>query len=208
MKRIFFLLFAVCVSNCWAVAQSPSRNDTVSPTAPLNDGRSPEPQKELSRDFTIGPGDVLSITVWHEPDLTNKVTVRPDGKISMPLLNDLQASDLTPKELQQQITEALKNFVSGPQVSVIVQEIHSQTVYITGSVARPGAYPLGRPLTVMELLVLAGGLSESAKAEEIQILRREADKLHRFRFNYKQFVEGRNYQQNIFLRPSDMVIVP
>jgi polysaccharide export outer membrane protein len=189
----------------WAASQTISKN-TFLPPQP-RDGRA-DVQTESTEDFTIGPEDVLSITVWHEPDLTNRVTVRPDGKIGIPLLNDVQASGLTPKQLQEQITEGLKKFVSGPQVSVVVQEIHSQIVYITGAVARPGVYPLGRPLTVMEVLVRSGGLTEFAKSEEIQVLRKEGGKLRRLRFNYKQFAEGKNYQQDISLRSGDMIIVP
>ncbi len=199
----------VCVSSDWALAQNVARNNLVPAAGQPTGGGSPDAQSEAAQEFTIGPEDVLSITVWHEPDLSNtKVTVRPDGKIGIPLLNDIQAGGLTPKQLQEQVTEGLKQFVTGPQVSVIVQEIHSQIVYVTGAVARPGAYPLGRPMTVMELLVRAGGLSDFAKSEEIQILRKESDKLRRYRFNYKQFSEGRNYQQDISLRSGDMIIVP
>jgi polysaccharide export outer membrane protein len=159
-------------------------------------------------EFIVGPEDVLSIIVWHEPELTeNKVIVRPDGKIGLPLLNDVQAAGLTPKHLQENITEAFKTFVTDPQVSVLVQEIHSQVVFITGAVKAPGAYPIGGPTTVMELLVRAGGLVEFAKSDEIQIVRKEAGKPRRFVFNYKQFVEGKNYQQNLRLRSGDMVIV-
>ena len=205
MTRINYVLLLICMFSGWAVSQSVPKK-TFLPGQP-RDGRA-DVQTEPPEDFTIGPEDVLSITVWHEPDLTNRVTVRPDGKIGIPLLNDVQASGLTPKQLQEQITEGLKKFVSGPQVSVVVQEIHSQIVYVTGAVARPGVYPLGRPMTVMELLVRSGGLTEFAKAEEIQILRKEAGKLRRFRFNYKQFAEGKNYQQDTQLRSGDMIIVP
>jgi len=165
-------------------------------------------QQTIPDDYIIGPEDVLSIAVSHEPDLTNKVTVRPDGKIGVTLLNDVQASGLTPKQLQERITEGLKQFVTVPQVSVIVQEIHSPIVFATGAVGKPGVYQLGRPTSVMELLVRAGGLSEFAKADDIQVLRKESGKIYRFRFNYKQFVDGSNYAQDIPLRSGDMVIVP
>jgi polysaccharide biosynthesis/export protein len=165
-------------------------------------------QQTIPDDYIIGPEDVLSIAVAHEPDLTNKVTVRPDGKIGVGLLNDVQASGLTPKQLQERITDGLKQFVTVPQVSVIVQEIRSPIVFATGAVSRPGVYQLGRPTSVMELLIRAGGLSEFAKADDIQVLRKEAGKTYRFRFNYKQFVDGSNYAQDIPLRSGDMVIVP
>jgi polysaccharide biosynthesis/export protein len=159
-------------------------------------------------EFIIGTEDVLSVFVWHEPELTNKVVVRPDGKIGIPLLNDVQASGLTPKQLQENIAQGLKRFITGAQVTVVVQEIHSQVVYITGAVAKPGVYPLGGPLTVMEILVRAGGVADFAKTEEIQILRKTGDKPNRFRFNYKTYSEGKDYQQNIPMRNGDMVIVP
>src|SRR5713226_8238813 len=187
MKHILFALFAICIFSARGISEESS-----------------DPEE-----FVIGPEDILSIFVWHEPDLTNKVTVRPDGKIGLPLLNDVQASGLTPKRLQENITESLKRFLTtGPQVSVVVQEIRSQVIYITGAVAKTGVYPLGGPTTVMEALVRAGGIAEFAKAEEIQILRKSGDKPRRFRFNYKTFSDGKDYQQNIQLRNGDMVIVP
>ena len=153
MRQIISLLFVVCVFNGWAMSQTVSRNNLARVEGQPKDGRVSDAQTEPPQEFTIGPEDILQITVWHEPDLTNRVTVRPDGKIGIPLLNDIQAGGLTPKQLQEQITEGLKLFVSGPQVSVVVQEIHSQIVYVTGAIARPGAYPLGHPMTVMQLLV-------------------------------------------------------
>jgi polysaccharide export outer membrane protein len=164
------------------------------------------PQTE---EFIIGPEDVLSVIVWHEPEFTNsRVIVRPDGKIGITLLNDVQASGLAPKQLQARLTEELKKYISNPQVSIIVQEIHSQVAYVTGAVNRPGVYALGGPTTVMEILVRAGGLGEFAKVDDIQILRKEGEKQRRFRFNYKLFSEGKDYQQNILIRSGDMIIVP
>jgi polysaccharide export outer membrane protein len=209
MKKILLLVFVVSMLCSRSAAQTLSRNNLTRSDGNVGDKRQTDPQPEGTEDFVIGPEDVLSVMVWHEPELTNnRVTVRPDGKIGLPLLNDVQASNLTPQQLQEQITEGLKLFIANPQVSVIVQEIHSQIVFITGAIGKAGAYPLGRPMTVMELVVRAGGPSEFAKAEEIQILRKEAGKLRRFRFNYKQFAEGKDYKQDISLRNGDMVIVP
>ena len=209
MKQILSGLFVICIFSVGALSQERSRN-----LLPKADKQSKEKQLSenppvVPEEFIIGPEDVLSIFVWHEPELTNKVTVRPDGKIGIPLLNDVQASGLTPKQLQENIAEGLKKFVTGPQVSVVVQEIRSQNVYVTGAVTKPGAYALGGPLTVMELLIRAGGLQEFAKSEDIQILRKDGDnKPHRLRFNYKTFAEGKDYQQNVLLRNGDMVMVP
>jgi polysaccharide biosynthesis/export protein len=159
-------------------------------------------------EYVIGPEDVLAINVWKEAELTSRVIVRPDGKIGMPLLNEIQASGLTPRQLQETITEGLKKYVSGPSVSVIVTEIRSPVVYISGSVGKAGVYVLGAPTTVMELLIRAGGLTEFAKSEEIQVLRPEGATTRRFRFNFKSFSEGRDFQQNIQLRRGDMILVP
>jgi polysaccharide export outer membrane protein len=190
-----------------ALAQTGLRTNLVDTPASVKSVAGADAPSDAD-EFVVGPEDVLSIIVWHEPELTeNKVIVRPDGKIGLPLLNDVQAAGLTPKHLQENITEAFKTFVTDPQVSVLVQEIHSQVVFITGAVKSPGAYPIGGPTTVMELLVRAGGLVEFAKSDEIQIVRKEAGKPRRFVFNYKQFVEGKNYQQNLRLRSGDMVIV-
>jgi polysaccharide biosynthesis/export protein len=207
MRQIPTVLCLICLFCTGGMGQSASRNNFARSGQP-SDKRPADKQPEMEGDFVIGPEDVLSIVVWREPDLTGKAVVRPDGKIGLPLLNDVQASGRTPKQLQEQITEGLKVFVSEPSVSVIVQEIHSQVVFITGAVGKSGAYPLGRPMTVMELLIRAGGLAEFAKGDDIQILRKEANQLHRFHFNYKQFAEGKSNQQDFPLRNGDMVIVP
>jgi polysaccharide export outer membrane protein len=208
MRQILCVLFMICIFSAGAISQERSRNLLSNTDKQPKDKQISAADSAVPKEFIIGPEDALSIFVWHEPELTNKVTVRPDGKIGIPLLNDVQASGLTPKQLQENITEGLKKFVTGPQVSVVVQEIRSQNVYVTGAITRPGAYTLGGPMTIMELLVRAGGIAEFAKAEEIQILRKDGDKPRRFRFNYKTFSDGKDYQQNIQLQNGDMVIVP
>jgi polysaccharide biosynthesis/export protein len=208
MKKTLSLVFVISIFCGRVVGQTIYKNNLRS-DGKVSVERPADVQAEVPADFVIGPEDVLNVMVWHEVDLSiNRITVRPDGKIGLPLLNDVQASDLTPKQLQEHITEGLKAFVANPQVSVIVQEIHSQMVFITGAVGKAGVYPLGRPMTVMELLIRAGGPADFAKTEDIQILRKEAGKLRRYRFSYKQFAEGKNYQQDIPLRNGDMVIVP
>jgi polysaccharide biosynthesis/export protein len=208
MKQILSIVFAICMLSAVARAQDGSgtvlsKTDRTDAEKQSAQGGSLEPDE-----YVIGPEDVLSIVVWDEMEFTNKVIVRPDGKIGIPLLNDVHAGGLTPRQLQEALTKALERFVAGPRVSVIVEEIRSHVVYVTGAVARSGVIPLGGPMTIMELLIRAGGLSEFAKAEEIQILRKEGDKLRRYRFNYKTFIEGKDYQQNIRIRNGDMVIVP
>jgi polysaccharide biosynthesis/export protein len=162
----------------------------------------------VPEDYVIGREDVLEINVWHEPDLSTKTVVRPDGKIGIRLLNEVQASGLTTNELKQHIQEGLAQFVADPVVSVIVTEVRSQMVHIVGGVARPGAYPLAAPLTVVELLARAGGLVDFAKKDSIVIIRSEAGTARRLSFNYKEFADGNNLQQNIILRSGDVIVVP
>jgi polysaccharide export outer membrane protein len=154
--------------------------------------------------YVIGPEDVLSIVVFHEDQLSTKVTVRADGKISLLLLDEIQAAGLKPVELKDRIAQGLKKFLTDPQVFVLPVEIHSQYVYIQGAVARPGSYPMRSSLRVTELLVLAGGLSDFAKSDKIVIVRGQV----RFPFNYKTFVDGKDSKQDIQLQSHDMVIVP
>jgi polysaccharide biosynthesis/export protein len=164
---------------------------------------------KATADFVIGLEDVLSVNVWREAELSVKeAMVRPDGKISLPLLGDIQASGLTPKQLQERIAERLKEFVANPTVIVAVLRITSQSVSIVGQVNKPGVYPMGSPLTVLELLARAGGLREDAKMKKISILRKEGEQTRYFLFNYKEVSSGKNLQQNIILRGGDVVNVP
>ncbi len=163
----------------------------------------------VPEDFVIGMEDVLAVNVWREPELSVKeVVVRPDGKISLPLINDLQASGLTTRQLQERIAERLKEFVASPNVTVVVVRIVSQSVTIVGQVLKPGVYYLGSPMTVLELLARAGGFREEARIKKIKIVRKEGGKTSQFSFNYKDVSEGKNLQQNITLKNGDAVIVP
>ncbi len=160
-------------------------------------------------DYVIGVEDILSVNVWKEPDLSVKeVVVRPDGKISLPLMGDVQANGLTPKQLQERITARIKEYVAAPNVTVVVLKIGSRFVSIVGMVAKPGPYYMGSPVTVLELLAKAGGFREDAKTKKIVIVRKNGDKTQHFRFNYKEVADGRNLQQNITLKSGDMIIVP
>ena len=169
------------------------------------------PAPKVTEDYVIGLQDVLSVVVWREPELSVKeVAVRSDGKISLPLINDIQANGLTPKQLQDQVTEKLKDFVAAPNVSVIILKSLSQSVSIVGEVSKPGAYPLGAPMTVLDLLARAGGLTEMANPKQIKIVRKEGDKTEQFlfNFNYKDVIKGKKLEQNITLRNGDIVMVP
>jgi len=158
--------------------------------------------------YIIGQDDVLDISVWKEPEVSRQVPVRPDGKISLPLLNDVQASGLTPMQLQAQLTEKFKKFLTEPQVTVIVAAINSRRVYMMGEINRPGAIPLVPNMTVLQAISTAGGPSQFAKSSKIQILRTENGKQTTYWFNYKDIVRGVKTEQNILLKPGDSIVVP
>ena len=158
--------------------------------------------------FVIGQNDVLDISVWKDPDISRRVPVRPDGKISLPLLNDIQAAGLTPMQLQTQITEKLKKFLTEPQVTVIVAEINSRRIYILGEANRPGAYPMLPNMTVLQALSGAGGFTQFANSSKVRILRMENGKQASYNFNYKEVILGKNIDQNVVLKPGDSIVVP
>ena len=159
-------------------------------------------------DYVIGADDVLTIVFWREKDLSSDVVVRPDGKISLPLINDIQAAGLTPEQLRGGVTEAAAKFVEEPTVTVVVKTINSRKVFITGQVNRPGPYPLSSPMTVLQLIATAGGIQEYAKSEDIVIMRTENGVPTMHRFNYKDVMRRKNLKQNIELKPNDTIIVP
>jgi polysaccharide export outer membrane protein len=159
-------------------------------------------------EYKIGPQDVLRIDVWKEAELTRTVPVRPDGKISLPLLNDVQAAGLTPAQLSNVITEGLKKFINSPQVTVTVNEINSRRVYVTGEVAHSGAFPLLPNMTVLQALSSSGGFTQFAKTKAIYVLRVEDGKQVKHPFNYKEVLAGRKQEENINLQPGDVIVVP
>lgn len=167
-------------------------------------------QKPATSDpnYLIGGQDVLDISVWKEAELTRTVPVRPDGKISLPLLNDVQAAGLTPTQLAAQITESLKKFVTNPQVTVIVSQINSQRIYILGEVNRAGAYPLLPNMTILQGLSSAGGFTQFANLKKIYMFRTENGKQVKFPFNYKDVVSGKSPDENVTLKAGDTIVVP
>ena len=183
-------------------AQSP-------PPTPAQSQSKDSAPEAAEKDFVIGLEDVLSVNVWKETELSlPNVVVRPDGKITVPLVGDIQASGLTTTQLQQHIAEKLQDFVASPMVSVTVVKIASRSVSIVGQVSKPGVYTMGSPMTVMELLARAGGLGLDAKGKKIKIIRKEEGKYIQFPFNYNDVVKGKNLKQNIVLKTGDLVVVP
>lgn len=162
------------------------------------------PEQRLS--YVIGVEDELQISVWHEPELSTVVVVRPDGMITLPLVNDVKAAGLKTEELQTLLMDKLKGFVNESQVTVIVRAIRSRKVYLVGQVGRQGTYPLNGDMTALELLAAAGGLGPFAKADSIYILREQNGKKIRIPFRYKKAVAGKS--ENVALQPGDVVVVP
>ena len=160
-------------------------------------------------DFIIGAGDVLSINVWKEETLSRVIPVRSDGRISLPLVGELQASGRTPKQLESELRTKLKDFVSEPEVTVIVQEIKSQKFNVLGMVMKPGSYALTNPTTVLDAIAQAGGFRDFAKQKAIYVLRQAPDGSQaRLPFNYKEVVKGQKSAQNVILQPNDTIVVP
>ncbi len=158
--------------------------------------------------YVIQPNDLLEIFVWKEPELTRKVLVRPDGRISFPLVQDLQAAGISPGELKDRIETRLKEYLSAPNVTVVVDQIQSYRVYVIGKVQKPGIQSIEKPVTVLQALSLAGGFQDYAKEDEIVVVRKQSGENILFPFNYKDVIHGRKSEQNIFLRTGDVVVVP
>jgi polysaccharide export outer membrane protein len=158
--------------------------------------------------YVIQPNDVLQIFVWKEEGLSSKVVVRPDGRISFPLIQDMQAAGMNPGQLKDRIEERLKEYLDVPNVTVIVDAIQSYRVFVMGKVTRPGMLTMERPINVLQALSLAGGLAEFANPTEIVIFRNTGEDTTPFRFNYQEVIKGKNVSQNMFLRPGDVVVVP
>jgi len=158
--------------------------------------------------YLIGADDILQIVYWREKELSAEAVVRPDGMISLPLLNDIRAAGLTPEQLRSELTAAASKFVEDPTVTVVVKAINSRKVFVTGQVSKPGPYQLNGYTTVMQLIATAGGLAEYANKSKIIVLRTEAGKSLALPFNYEEVTAGKRLQQNVELRPGDTVVVP
>jgi polysaccharide export outer membrane protein len=215
MRRLILVVIAGCVWAMWAAAAdaqtaaaSPSQQNAAKPATPAASLTVVPKGVDTPPDYVIGPDDVLSIVFWRDKDMSDDVAVRPDGKISLPLINEVQASGLTPEQLRAALTTAANKFVEDPAVTVVVKAINSRKVFITGQVAKPGPYSLSAPTTVLQLIATAGGVAEYAKSDRIMVMRTENGKTIGRRFNYKDVSQGRNLQQNLELKPGDTIVVP
>jgi len=226
MSRAFILVLLTSLPGCvvsapaWAFAAAPQEKrvenpegkteaDPVKMAAPAAAGetgaRAPLPGAPVdAKSFIIGAEDLLAIRVWREPELSGQFMVRPDGKISLPLVNEIQAAGQTPEQLANTIGQGLSKYMNHPEVTVSVAQVNSRKYYIQGEVSRPGAYPLVVPTTVLEALVNAGGFREFANTKKIIILRNGKERLL---FNYKEVTKGKHTDQNILLQPGDQIIV-
>lgn len=186
-----------------ASAAAPAPPAAPAPAAPT----APAIVEPLGDAFRIGPEDVLDVQVWKNPELSRVVPVRPDGMISLPLVNDIRAAGLTPIELRQQVTQRLAEFIPSPEVSVIVREVHSVKVAVLGAVRMPGHYEVNSTATVLELIARAQGLTEFADRGRIVVLRQNGKATKRIPFNYRKVAEGTE-QDNFVVQPGDIIVVP
>jgi polysaccharide export outer membrane protein len=159
-------------------------------------------------DYVIGAEDVLGVLFWREPDMSGEVIVRPDGKITLPLIGELVVAGLKPETVRGEVQKAAGRFFSDANVNIVVKQINSRKVFITGQVGKPGAYPLMAPHSVLQLIALAGGISEYADGDNITIMRPDQKRTRVFKFNYKKVSRGNELEQNIQLMPGDTVVVP
>ena len=171
-------------------------------------GKSDKSDVHTPPDYVIGPLDVLEVLFWKDKDLSAEVVVRPDGKISLPLLNEIEAGGLTPEQLRFSVLDSARRFVEEPTATVIVKQINSRSVFIMGEVLKPGTYPLGGPTSVLQLIAIAGGLSEFAARDEIVVLRTVDGTTERHRVDYNRVLNGKDLKQNLQLRPGDTIVVP
>ena len=202
MKLMITTAVAVAFAVATTYAQQAPNGNTAKPPVTIPAGVA------TPADYVIGPDDVLTVVFWRDKDMTSDVTVRPDGKITVPLLNDVQAAGLSPDQLRAQLVEAASKLFEDPTVAIVVKAINSRKVFVTGNVGKPGVYMLSAPTTVLQMIATAGGLLEYAKAKDIRIMRTETGKTVSLKFNYKDVSQGKKLEQNILLQPGDTVVVP
>jgi polysaccharide export outer membrane protein len=200
MKSIWAGLAALILISSIALAQD------APAAAPASD-KTIAASSQAGPEYVIGPEDVLHVAVWKEADLTATLPVRPDGKISLPLLNDVQAAGLTPQQLGVSLTEKLKKYIADPRVTVVVATINSKRIYLTGEVSHAGAMPMLPNMTVLQALSSAG-ISQFANTKRIYILRTENGKQQKLPVNYSKLVKGQQIEQNYLLQPGDTIVVP
>jgi polysaccharide biosynthesis/export protein len=199
-RRTLLLIALIALTSCGGDLPSVktlAKHQESNPSADIADA-----------DYLIGPGDILSIDVWKEPELSKQVSVRLDGNMSLPLVNDIKAAGLTCGELRNQLTEKYKDFVDVPEVAVTVIESRSKRIYLLGKVAKPGEYPMQKNMTVVQAISLAGGLAEWADSSDVKLIRKIKGTEKTFKVDYDAIVSGEDLSQNVLLQPDDTIFVP
>jgi len=208
IQRIAVLLVSVVLAGVLAnSASAQAAPATAAGSAAATTAEKPA-DKPHDDSFVIGNDDVLAINVWKEPDISRSIPVRSDGKISLPLVGEVQAAGLTPLKLEKDIASKLKNYIAEPEVTVMVQQVNSQKFNILGQVNKPGSYVIANSPTVLDAIALAGGFRDFAKRKSIYVLRHGASGEVRLAFNYKDVSQGKNMDQNVKLQPGDTIIIP
>src|SRR5439155_17283110 len=183
----------------------------LTPSVQAQNGKEAAPAAPVSKPvplYVIQPNDILEVFVWKEPDLTRKILVRPDGRVSFPLVQDMQAAGISPGELKERIEKKLKEYIDSPNVTIIVEAIKSYNVFVTGKVQKPGSILAEKPISVLQALAMAGGFQEYAKASEMTVIRNNGAENTAFKFDYGEVMKGKNPNQNILLKSGDVVVVP
>jgi polysaccharide biosynthesis/export protein len=204
------LIVVAIAGSVWAQVPNPGQADGPQATVAAASPPSPSVEKPHDNSFVIGNDDLLSINVWKEPEVSSKsIPVRSDGRISLPLVGEVQAAGRTPLQLEQAITSKLRTYIAEPEVTVMVQQINSEKFNILGQVLKPGSYPLTRGTTVLDAIAMANGFRDFAKQKGIYILRQNAGGTEsKLAFNYKDVIKGKHPEQNIKLEPRDTIVVP
>jgi len=208
-QRLAVLVICTLIPGCLAAQTDATKNTNSATSAAPAVASGPSATQSHDDTYVIGADDVLSINVWKDAEVSRTVPVRSDGKISLPLAGEVQASGETPLQLEKALTAKLQGFISEPEVTVIVTEIRSQKFNILGQVSKPGTYPLTNASTVLDAIAIAGGFRDFAKQKSIYVLRQNPDGgQSRLPFNYKEVIKGKNSTQNIKLQPRDTIVVP
>jgi len=203
------LVLVAIASSVWAQVPEPGQPDGPQAAVAIASPPAPSVEKPHDNSFVIGNDDLLSINVWKEPEVSSKsIPVRSDGRISLPLVGEVQAAGRTPLQLEQDITSKLRTYIAEPEVTVMVQQINSEKFNILGQVLKPGSYPLTRGTTVLDAIAMANGFRDFAKQKGIYILRQNASGTSKIAFNYKDVIKGKHPEQNIKLEPRDTIVVP
>jgi polysaccharide biosynthesis/export protein len=208
MNNRSFMGLVIAAYVTFGIGELGAQSNASQPVDPSKPTQTSSAVIETDPAYKIGPQDVLRIDVWKEPDISRAVPVRPDGKVTLPLLNDVQAAGLTPVQLAAKIADGLKKYITSPQVTVGVTEINSRRIFVTGEVTRAGAFPLLPNMTVLQALSSSGGFTQFARVKNIYILRMEDGKQVKHAFNYKDAVSGKHPEQNIILEGGDVIVVP